>query len=149
MINFLIYYLKIIFTLLLQTKKRFSRLINNNIKQKEKKLIILYTSGIIIYCISLAHLSGIEMRCFFWNGEKCYYAIGILILISSFIISITIYIILYNNYQKKHLIILCIIYLILLIIDHNAEIIKHGLFNFILFIIITFILFIFIVYFHF
>ena len=133
---------------LLPTKSGYSRLINNNIKKKEKNLIIFYVTGIIIYCISLAHLSGVEMRCFFWDGEKCYYTIGILILISSFIISLAIYIIIYKNYQKIHLIILCIIYIFLLIIDHNAEIVKHGLFNFIAFIITTFILFIFILYCH-
>lgn len=124
--------------------KRFSRLINILSKIKEKNIIFLYISGIVIYCISLTHLSGLGMTCFFWEGIYCYYAIGILILISSFIISITIYIIIYKKHKKYHLIIISIFYSFLFIIDHNAGIVKHGLFNFISFMFITFILFIFI-----
>jgi hypothetical protein len=139
-INNLIIY----FFLLPRTEKRFSRLINILSKIKENYIIFLYISGIIIYCISLTHLSGLGMTCFFWEGIYCYYAIGILILISSFIISITIYIIIYKKYKKYHLIIISIFYSFLFIIDHNDGIVKHGLFNFISFMFITFILFIFI-----
>ena len=131
-----------------QIKKIFFKLIKYIKHIKEKKIIILYIIGVIIYCISLAHLSGVGMRCFFWDGEKCYYAIGILILISSFITSLVVYMIFFKNYKKLHFLILSVIYTFLFFIDHNAEIVKHGLFNFILFIITTFIIFLFFCYFH-
>ena len=133
---------------LLQIRKGFLKLVKEIRHIKEKKIILLYITGVIFYCISLTHLSGIGMRCFFWDGEKCYYALGILISISSFLISLTIYFILFKNYKKLHFLNICIIYAFLYLIDHNAEIVKHGLFNFILFIITTFIFTLFISYFH-
>jgi hypothetical protein len=131
-----------------RTQKRFSRLRKILSKIKEKNIIFLYISGIVIYIISLTHLSGLGMTCFFWEGVYCYYAIGILILISSFLISISIYIIICKKYKKYHLIIISIIYAFLFVIDHNAEIVRHGLFNFISFMLITFILFLFILIFR-
>ena len=110
---------------------------------------MLYVTGAIIYSISLTHLSGVEMTCFYLDGNNCYYAIGTLILISSLIMSIVIYIIIYKKYKKYHLIIISIIYTILFIIDHDSGLIKHGIFNIISFLIITFILFIFILFFRF
>ena len=88
------------------------------------------------------------MRCFFWDGEKCYYELGILISISSFLTSLAIYIILFKKYKRHHFLNICVIYSFLYLIDHNAGIVKHGLFNFILFIITTFIFFLFICYLH-
>ena len=137
--------------------KNFLRLLINKIKRifkclinsKNIKIIFLYIIGSIIYLISLKHLSGIDMRCFSYVGERCYYAIGIIISISSFIITLAIYIILFNNYNKLHLIVISIIFFFLYLIDHNAEIVKHGLFNFVVFIIITLFLFIFFCYIHF
>lgn len=130
-------------------EKRFSRLTNYITKIKEKLIILFYITGIIIYYISLTHLSGIGMTCFDLDGKYCYYAIGILILISSFIMSIAIYVIIFLKYKKYHLIIISIIYGLLFVIDHNAGLIKHGLFNFILFVITTSILFLFILFFRF
>ena len=128
--------------------KGLSKLIKDINNIKEKKIIILYITGVIFYCISLTHLSGIGMRCFFWDGEKCYYAIGILISISSFLTSLSIFIIFFKKYKKLHFIIICVIYSFLYLIDHNSEIVKHGLFNFILFLITTFIIFLLICYFY-
>jgi hypothetical protein len=129
-------------------KTKFSIFFQRIKKIKEKELILLYIIGIIIYYISLIHLSGVEITCFNLNGIFCFYAIGTLILISSFIMSIVIYIIIYKKYKKYHLIIISIIYTILFIIDHDAGIIKHGIFNFISFLIITFILFLIIIFFR-
>ena len=131
-----------------QIKKIFLKLIKEISHIKEKKLIILYITGVIFYCISLTHLSGIGMRCFLWDGEKCYYALGILISISSFLTSLSIYYIFFKKYKKIHFLIICVFYIFLYLIDHNTEIVKHGLFNFILFIITTFIILLFICYFH-
>ena len=131
-----------------QIKNGFSQLVKRISYIKEKKIIILYISGVIFYCISLTHLSGIGMRCFFWDGEKCYYALGILISISSFLTSLAIYFIFFKKYKNLHFLNICIIYTFLYLIDHNAEIVKHGLFNFILFIITTFTIFLFICYCH-
>ena len=142
----LIYKLKSLFILFVKIKKSFSKLKKH---KKNIKVVILYIIGAIIYLISLKHLSGIDMKCFSYVGEKCYYAIGILIFISSLIVTLSIYIILFNNYNKFHLIIIFIIYLFFYIIDHNAEIVKHGLFNFVVFIVITIFLFIIICYLHF
>ena len=129
-------------------EKGLSKLIKDINNIKEKKIIILYITGVIFYCISLTHLSGIGMRCFFWDGEKCYYAIGILISISSFLTSLSIFIIFFKKCKKLHFISICVIYSFLYLIDHNSEIVKHGLFNFILFLITTFIIFLLICYFY-
>ena len=131
-----------------QMKNEYYKLIKKIRNLKEKKIILLYITGVIFYCISLTHLSGIGMRCFFWDGEKCYYALGILISISSFLTSLAIYIIFLKKYKRHHFLNICVIYSFLYLIDHNAEIVKHGLFNFILFIITTFIFFLFICYLH-
>ena len=118
-------------------------------QRKNKMIIILYTFGAILYLISLCHLSGVDMRCFFWFGEKCYYAIFILVFISSILISISIYIIIFQNNKKIHLFIIFIIYIFFYIIDNNAEVIKHGFYNFILSITMNLIIFIFLLYIHF
>ena len=96
-----------------QIKKGLYKLIKEIKKIKEKKIILLYITGVIFYCISLTHLSGIGMRCFFWDGEKCYYALGILILISSIITSLAIYIIFLKKYKKLHFLNICFIYIFL------------------------------------
>ena len=85
-------------------KLKYSKLQNRN----DLTIILLYIFGGIIYSISLCHLSGVEMRCFFWNGAKCYYSIFILVFISSILTSISIYIILFLNYKKNHIIIIFI-----------------------------------------
>ena len=78
-------------------------------QRKNKMIIILYSIGAIIYLISLCHLSGVEMRCFFWFGAKCYYAIFILVFISCIFISVSIYIILFQYHKKIHLFIIFIL----------------------------------------
>ena len=134
------------YRLLISREKRFSKF---KFHLKDINIIILYIIGAIFYLISLRHLSGIGMRCFSYVGEKCYYVIGILIFISSFFTTLTIYLILFNNYNKFHLIVIFTIYFCFYLLDHNAEIIKHGLFNIVIFIIITIFLFIIICYLHF
>lgn len=113
----------------------------NILKKKFKRIETLYILGIIFYILSLHHINGYEMVCFNRIGVKCYFMIGKLILLSSIIISIAIYLIIIKNYNKIHLFNISIIYIILLLIDHSTGIIKHGLFNFIFFFIMTLIIF--------
>ena len=128
-----------------QSENDFSYLI----KKKDILIIILYLNGGIIYLISLSNITGKGIACLFLDGIQCFYAIVILIFISSILTSFSIYLILFKNYLKIHLIIIFIIYSFFYFIDHNALLIKHGFFNFILFILISLILFLIIIFIHF
>ena len=80
------------------------------------------------------------MSCYSRIRLECIYFLIKLTLISSCLISSSIYLILFKNYLKIHLLIIFFIYLIFYLIDHNNKIIKHGLYNFIGFVISTFVL---------
>ena len=114
------------FTSLPQSENDFSNLIK---RKKDIFLIILYINGSIIYLISLSNITGKGIACLFLDGIHCFYAIAILIFISSILTSFSIYLIIFKNYLKIHLIIIFIIYSFVYFIDHNALLIKHGFFN--------------------
>ena len=116
---------------------------------KNLYLFLLYIIGIIFYILSLKDINALDMKCFNKTGVECYYILAILTFISSFFISISIYLILYKSYHKINLIIICLIYSFLLYIDHNNGIIKHGMFNFLGFIFSTIFLLIIFCFFHF
>ena len=57
--------------------------------------------------------------------------------------------ILFKNKNKIHLLLICLIYLIFYFVDHNDGLLVHGLYNFIVFVIISIILFLMILILHF
>ena len=113
------------------------------IKRNDFKIKMLYTIGTFLYLLSLNHISGFEMSCFFKRRLKCIFIIANLVLYSSIFFSISIFLILTKNYKKKNLINILCIFLFFLLIDNNNGIIKHGLYNFIGLILTTFLFFIF------
>ena len=124
------------FKLLSKNKKRKLLKINNNLL-----LFLLYIIASISYLLSLHEMEGISMTCYKRNRIQCLYILISLTLISSFLISISLFLIIIKNYKKFHLLIIFIIYFVLYIKDHNDKIIKHGLYNFIAFIVFTIIIF--------
>lgn len=100
-------------------------------------IIILYTSGVIFYIISLKKIDAVRMECFNLRFIKCYFVIFVLIFISSIIISISINLIILKKYSKFHLCVIFLIYIILLYIDHDNGVIRHGLYNFLLFLLLN------------
>ena len=46
-------------------------------------IFIFYISGVIFYILSLTHIEGFEMKCFSFEGIKCYYKLAKLTFISS------------------------------------------------------------------
>ena len=98
-------------------------------------ITIFYLIGVLFYLLSLCHINSLDLECYSATSVHCYYILAILTLISSIITSLSIYIIIYKDYKKFHLIIIFIIYSFLLLIDHDNGIIKHGLFNFLGFIV--------------
>ena len=101
------------------------------------KIIILYLAGFIFYLYGLTNINGVDMRCFKWKGVQCYYTLAILTFISSIFISISLFLIINLKYNKIHLLIIIIIYIFFILFDHNDGIQKHGIFNFIEFILST------------
>ena len=104
-------------------------------KKNNLFITILYLIGVLFYLLSLCHINSLDLKCYFATSVHCYYILAFLTLISSIITCLSIYIIIYKDYKKFHLIIIFIIYFFLLLIDHDDGIIKHGLFNFLGFII--------------
>lgn len=133
-------------SLLLIDKKR----ANFQLKDKYNYVIILfYIIGAISYLFSLNEIEGVRMTCFKRQKVACIYILVTLTFISSFFISISIYLILFKNYKKIHLIIIFVICLLFYNIDHNDSIIKHGFYNFIGFLFSSLILFIIFCFFNF
>ena len=116
------------FVSLLPKNKRIKKLNKTNFV-----IYILYIIGATAYLFSLHDIEGIKMRCYSKERIECIYILAILIIFSSFFTSISIYLIIFKNYKKIHLIIIFIIYLIFYIIDHNDKVIKHGFYNFLAF----------------
>ena len=114
----------------------------DKIKNKDRNFIICltYFFGAISYFLSLSEMKGISMKCYTRKRLECIYILVTLTFISSLLISISIYMILFKNYKKIHLFIIFFIYLIFYLKDHNNEVLKHGLFNFLGFIFSTLIL---------
>lgn len=117
-------------------------------KRKNILLSLLYITGAIFYLLSLRHLNESNMQCFNKTGAECYYILCILGFIASFLTIISLYLILFFNFKKIHLSIIAIIYLFFYFIDHNFGVEKHGLLNFLGFIIVSIFLFLSILYLH-
>lgn len=77
------------------------------------------------------------MKCFNRIGIKCFYLLAILIFISSIFISISTFLIINLKYSKIHLFIIAILSIAIFLIDHSDGIQSHGIFNFILFTILS------------
>jgi hypothetical protein len=118
-------------------------------KKKNLYIVIIYSIGVLFYILSLHHISSLDLECYFATSVHCYYILAILTLISSIITSFSIYLIIFKNIKKFHLIIIFIIYSFLLLIDHDNGIIKHGLFNFLGFIISDIFIFSILIFFRF
>ena len=115
--------------------KKKKNMIKNNLT-----IFLIYFFGSISYLFSLHEIKGPHMTCFSRIRLKCIYFLIKLTFISSLLISISIYMILFNIYKKIHLFIIFFIYFIFYLIDHNNKVIKHGLFNFLGFIFATLVL---------
>lgn len=118
-------------------------------KKQNLYIITFYLIGVLFYILSLYHISSLNLECYFATSVHCYYILAILTLIASIITSISIYLIIFKDIKKFHLIIIFIIYSFLLFIDHDNGIIKHGLFNFLGFIISDIFIFSILIFFHF
>lgn len=131
--------------MLIYSKKNYYLQLSNTERttsvKKSYLLFILYIFGVITYLLSLHEIEGVGMTCFKRNRIECLFILIILTFMSSFFISISIYLILFKNYRKIHILIILFIYFIFYFIDHNAQIIEHGLFNFIGFAFCTIFLF--------
>ena len=104
--------------------------------KKEKLIILLNIIGANFYILGLSNIEGLEMKCFSFKGNDCLYVLAEFSFFSGIITGISLFIICkYNFTINKFLIIF--IYLFLYSIDHHKEIVKHGFYNFILFIITT------------
>ena len=107
-------------------------------------LIFLYILSSFIYILSLSKIKGTHMECFSKQGLQCYFFLGKLIFLSAFLTDISIYLIIFKNYSKLHLLIIFLIYSSLFFIDHNSGIIYHGFYNimaFLFFLILVFFIF--------
>ena len=106
--------------------------------KKNLKLTIIYLIGIYMYYLSLSPINSTGMNCFRKSNLYCIMTIAKLVVSSSGLMLFTFYVIFYYKiYLKFHLFIIIIPYIYLFYIDQNAEIVKHGFYNFIGFIGIT------------
>ena len=117
----------------------------NQAKQKKfiksnLSILLIYLIGAISYFLSLHEIKGPHMACYSRIRLKCIYFLVKLTFISSLLISISIYMILFKNYKKIHLFIIFFIYFFFFLLDHNNKVIKHGLFNFLGFLLSTLVL---------
>ena len=103
------------------------------IKKSSLFIIVLYILSSITYIFSLKKVSGTNLECFSKYGLNCYFFLGKLLFLSAFLTDISIYLIIFKNYSKIHLLIIFLIYCILFLIDHNSGIIYHGFYNIITF----------------
>ena len=111
------------------------------------KLTIIYLIGIYMYYLSLSPINSSRMNCFRKNNLYCIKTIAKLVIVSSCLMLFTLYIIFYIKiYSKFHLFIIIILYIFLFLKDQNTQIVKHGFYNFIGFIIISILLIIIISY---
>ena len=127
---------------LLQKVKSIEKTASNSMKfKKNLKLMIMYLIGIYMYYISLSPINSDSMTCFRKYNLYCILIIAKLVISSSTLIVFTSYFILFHKiYLKFHFLIIILLYITLYLIDHNAQIVKHGFYNFIGFIIITILL---------
>jgi len=102
------------------------------------KIITIYTIGSLFYYWSLVRINPKKIRCLKVRHFKCFYTIAEYVLISSIIISISIYLILFFKLNKFHIFIIFIIYSYYFYKDHDAGLVFHGIYNFLLFVLLLF-----------
>jgi len=105
-----------------------------NIFKINVKIVTFYFIGCFYYYWSLTKINPNRIKCFKGVDFKCFYIIAEFILISSFIINITIYIIVFFKLNKFHLFNIFIIFIYFYLIDHDSGLVKHGIYNFLGFI---------------
>jgi hypothetical protein len=110
------------------------------------KISIIYIIGSLFYYWSLARINTKEIMCLKVKEFRCFYMIAQYVLISSTLISITIYIIVFFKLQKYHLFNIFIIFIFFYLIDHDGGLVKHGIYNFLGFIFLSIFLLIFLCY---
>ena len=94
-----------------------------------------------MYYLSLSPINSSSMKCFRKRNLYCIMTIAKLVFASSCLMLFTFYVIFYRKiYLKFHLFIIIILYIYLFYKDQNVQIVKHGFYNFIGFIIITILL---------
>ena len=106
------------------------------------KITTFYIIGYLYYYWSLTKINPNRIKCIKGVDFKCFYIIAEFVLISSFIINIIIYIILFFKLNKFHLFNILIIFIYFYFIDHDSGLVKHGIYNFLGFITSSFFLFI-------
>ena len=131
--------------LLIKTVKKGKSILKKTSKgirfKKNLKLMIIYLIGVFMYYLSLSPINTISMDCFKKSNLYCIMTIAKLVIASSGLMLFSLYkIAYYKIYLKFHLFVMIILYIILFFIDQNAQIVKHGFYNFIGFIIITILL---------
>lgn len=73
-------------------------------KKNDFKIKMFYIIGTFLYLLSLNHIYGFEMSCFWRTGVQCIFIIAKLVLYSSIFFSISIFLIIFKNYKKINLI---------------------------------------------
>ena len=101
------------------------------------QICTFYIIGCLYYYWSLTRINPKRIRCLKWTDFKCFYMIAEFVLISSIIINITIFLILFFKLKQFHLFNIFIIY-IFFVIDHDAGLVKHGIYNILGFIFLSF-----------
>ena len=86
--------------------------ITKKIIKSNLTIVIIYFFGAISYLLSLHEMKGANMACFSRIRLKCIYFLINLTFISSLLISISIYMILFKYHKKIHLVIIFFIYFI-------------------------------------
>ena len=133
------------FVLLKQSKIEYKKdkdLLNNAL------IIILYIFGFFFYLLSLREIQGPRMECFSRNGLQCFYFLGLFIFFSALITNISLYLIVFKKHSKIHLFSIFVIYAFLFYFDHNTGLVKHGIYNIIVFLIIFVAIFFLLVFIH-
>ena len=123
------------------SKIKNNKSINLNKIISNRFLFFYYVLGFFFYFLSLKKINGLKMICFSKSGIFCFYFIAKIIFISSFLTSISLYLIIFHNKFKFHIFIIITIYSGLFYYDHDNGIENHGLYNIIIFIMLTFLLF--------
>ena len=110
------------------------------------KISTFYIIGSLIYYWSLVRINPKRIFCLKEKDFRCFYMIAKYVLISSTIISIAIYIILFFKLKKYHLLNIFIIFIFFYLTDHGSGLVKHGIYNFLVFIFLSIFLLIFLCY---
>ena len=102
------------------------------------KICCLYLIGSLFYYCSLTSIKlTTSFECFKKTNFNCFYSIAETVLISSIIIDISIFFILFLKLKKIHLFNIFLIYIYFFWIDHDFSLVKHGIYNFVGFILLV------------